>query len=347
MNIVIIILSLVLLITLHELGHFIFARRYGVKVEEFGIGIPPRVLGKKLGETIYSLNLIPLGGFVRMKGEEERSGEKGSFSEKPIWQRAIIIVAGVVSFWVLAALIFSLVFFSWGKAALVEEGSSKEGTVLIVAAKSFDVESFDDMRVEEEVVEVDGEKVVQGSILKERIKEGAETITVKRGEKKEVISLDGKQEKFLESFFVGNYRMERMSLFASLVEGPKETFRVSAFQVKGLGLLAQGVFSGEGLPEGMEVGGPVMIGSMALDAMDRGVGDYLYFVAVIASVLAVINILPIPALDGGRLFFLLIEKLKGAPIPQKVEQGLNAAFFLLLISFMIYITYGDIVGLIN
>ncbi len=347
MNIVIIILSLVLLITLHELGHFIFARRYDVEVEEFGIGIPPRVWGKKIGETLYSLNLIPLGGFVKMKGEEERSNEERSFSRKSLWQRAVIVVAGVVSFWVLAALIFAVVFSFWGRAVPVEEGVEKEGTMLVARAQSFENEFLEEMSAEEEVVAVNGEEVISASTLKEKIEEGATSLTVKRGDATEEISLEGKQEEFLGSFFLGNYRMERSHPLLAPWEGLRETFYVSATQVMGLGMMVEGVLTGEGMPEGMEVGGPVMIGDMALDALDRGAGDYLYFVAVIASVLAVINILPIPALDGGRLLFLLVEKVKGGPISQRVEQGVNAAFFLLLISLMIYITYGDIVGLIN
>jgi len=113
-------------------------------------------------------------------------------------------------------------------------------------------------------------------------------------------------------------------------------------QVVAFGQLIKGALSGEGIPEGMEVGGPVMIGSLATQALDRGVGDYLYFVAFIASVLAVINILPIPALDGGRLLFLMIEKIKGGPIPEKAETMVNAFFFVLLILLILVVTARDI-----
>ncbi len=345
MNIAIIILSLVILITLHELGHFIFARRYGVKVEEFGIGIPPRVWGKKIGETIYSLNLIPLGGFVRMLGEEERSETKNSFSEKPIWQRAVIIIAGVVSFWILAILIFSVVFFAWGRPTLVEDGLQEEGVFLTVAIKDvekIDMDLLDKITPGEKITAVEGEEVYAASVLEKEIREGAETVTVQRGEESAEVSLAGKQEEFLETFFIGNYKMQRMGPFESLVQGFQQTVGVSVMQVVGFGNIIGSAISGEGMPAGVQVSGPVGIGNMALDFLERGVADYLEFVAFIASVLAVINILPIPALDGGRLLFLIIEKLKGSPLPQKIEQGVNAAFFLLLISFMIFITFKDL-----
>src|SRR4030043_410619 len=108
--IVLFVVALFVAMCLHELGHFITAKRFGVKVEEFGIGLPPRLFGKKIGETIYSLNLLPLGAFVKMPGEIEHSDDPRSFFKKPIWQRALIVAAGVISFWILAAILFGVLF---------------------------------------------------------------------------------------------------------------------------------------------------------------------------------------------------------------------------------------------
>ena len=102
-------ISLMSLIITHELGHFLLAKKFGIKVEEFGIGYPPRIYGKKVGETIYSLNLLPFGAFVRIFGHEERIDHPRSFSNKPIWQRALVILGGVVSFWIVAAILLTLV----------------------------------------------------------------------------------------------------------------------------------------------------------------------------------------------------------------------------------------------
>jgi len=107
MTVIVVVISFLVLIILHELGHFIFAKKYNVKVEEFGIGLPPRLIGKKIGETIYSLNLLPLGAFVRLEGEEQAIAGPRSFSAKPIWQRMIIVAAGVVAFWLVAIGIFT------------------------------------------------------------------------------------------------------------------------------------------------------------------------------------------------------------------------------------------------
>src|SRR4030042_5794700 len=106
--------SLIALVTLHEFGHFIVAKRFGVKVEEFGVGYPPRIFGKKIGETIYSLNLLPFGAFVKITGEEgEKSADSNqNFNDKPIWQRSLIVLGGVVSFWIIAVVLLSFVFSS-------------------------------------------------------------------------------------------------------------------------------------------------------------------------------------------------------------------------------------------
>src|SRR4030042_2621868 len=109
LTIFIVFFSLIGLVVLHELGHFIMAKRFGVKVEEFGVGLPPRIFGKKFGETIYSINLLPFGAFVKIYGEEKSIEDYRSFSQKPIWQRVFIIIGGVVVFWIVAFVILSIV----------------------------------------------------------------------------------------------------------------------------------------------------------------------------------------------------------------------------------------------
>src|SRR3989344_8034682 len=101
-------ISLMIVIILHELGHFVLAKKFGVRVDEFGVGFPPRLFGKKFGETLYSVNLLPFGAFVRIFGEEGETGP-GSFSQKPIWQRSLIVLGGVIVFWIVAAILLSIV----------------------------------------------------------------------------------------------------------------------------------------------------------------------------------------------------------------------------------------------
>ncbi len=324
MSIFVVILSLVLLITLHELGHFLFAKKFDVKVHEFGIGIPPRVIGKKIGETIYSLNLLPLGGFVRMLGEDEKVKEERSFSEKPIWQRAIILVAGVASFWIIAILIFAFVSFGWGITRIeVAEGDLGGQFFITEHANQRDLLKT---LISGEEITVNNETINEENIDNYLTQEGNQS-TIKTDQRSVTVEHIGG--------FMGSLRF-----------GFSYPVYITRVQGTGIGMAIKGAVTGEGLPEGMEFGGPVMIGGMATDALERGLADYLMFVGMIATILAFMNILPIPALDGGRLMFLAIEKVKGSPIPARVEKAVNAAFFLLLIILMVAITVRDIYNIL-
>ncbi len=345
MSIAIVIISLVLLITLHELGHFYFAKKFDVKVYEFGIGIPPRVIGKKIGETIYSINLLPLGGFVRMMGEDERVKDERSFSEKPIWQRAIILIAGVASFWLVAVLIFALVSFGWGVLREAPDGTRTDDAFLMVNWIEVDSEYRDQIGIQDRIIAVDGNEVEGRAEFNEAMGEGERILTfLGTDDSFDLTVEDGKE--FLKDVDVRRVVSDRGSPLQSLRFGVSQTVNVTKMQAAGIGLIIRGAVTGEGIPEGMEFGGPVMIGSMATDALDRGAGDYLMFVGIIATILAFMNVLPIPALDGGRLLFLAVEKVKGSPIPARVEQTVNAIFFILLIMLMIAITARDIYNIL-
>lgn len=337
MNIVIFIISLVLLITLHELGHFLFAKKFDVKVHEFGIGIPPRIIGKKIGETIYSINALPLGGFVRMLGEDEQVEDERSFSQKPIWQRAIILVAGVVSFWVVAILIFGVVAFGWGVMTEIPEDAEADSFLFVNFVQDDSESGF---QLQDTIKRVNEKEVATIGEFEKAIEE-AETVTVLRGSEEKEINIS-EIDNVSESIDLRRVAIERMSGLEAASFGVSQTINVTRLQAGGLWMALRGAVTGEGLPEGMEIGGPVMIGDMATDALGRGVGDYLMFIGMIATILAFMNILPIPALDGGRLLFLAIEKIKGSPIPERVERSVNAVFFVLLIALMIAITVRDI-----
>src|SRR3989344_3251242 len=121
MAIFIAILTIGILVILHEMGHFFVAKKFGIKIEEFGVGLPPRLFGKKYGETIYSVNALPIGGFVRMEGEEKRSDSPRSFSKKPIWQRFCVVAAGVFVFWVIAVFIFTFLGATYGIPTAIDD----------------------------------------------------------------------------------------------------------------------------------------------------------------------------------------------------------------------------------
>lgn len=344
MNVVIVIISLVLLITLHEFGHFYFAKKFDVKVEEFGIGIPPRLFGKKIGETLYSVNLLPLGGFVRMVGEDEKVKDPRSFSEKPIWQRAIILVAGVVSFWLIAIFIFALVAFGWGVLTQVPDDFATDDANLYVVYVDQDSQLAEKIAPQDRIVAVNDQKIDTVAGFENITQnENVETITMQRKDSEKKIVISNQQAAELSNL-LGVIRIipQKKNLFGALGFGVQRTVDITKMQAAGMGMLLKSAVTGAELPEGLEFGGPLMIGDMAIDALNRNLGDYLMFVGIIATVLAFMNILPIPALDGGRILFLLIEKLRGRPISAQVEQKVNAAFFLLLIMLMIVITVRDI-----
>ena len=320
MNIAIVVFSLVFLITLHELGHFLLAKKFDVKVHEFGIGFPPRAFAKKIGETLYSINILPLGGFVRMMGEDEKVEDERSFSEKPIWQRAIILIAGVSTSWILAMLVFAIVASGWGVMRF-EFGEDRFNQAFL-AGRLTEEDNIVNQMILENDFKFEGEEVDADKLKSLALRD--QELVFERDEERIVIeSIDG-----------FNLR--------SIGFGITHPLRVTALQATGLRIALEGFVTGEGLPEDMEFGGPVMIGDMATEALDRGVGDYLMFVGMIATILAFMNILPIPALDGGRLMFLGIEKVKGEPIPVRVERAVNTVFFLLIVILMIVVTVRDI-----
>ncbi len=351
--ILIIILSLIVLILLHELGHFWVAKKCDVKVEEFGVGIPPRIFGKKIGETIYSVNLIPFGGFVRLYGEDRKVNDKRSFSSKPIYQRALIVSAGVAAFFVIAFFIFSLHSAVGVRTAITEEEFEKSAypeaeifiteTVADSPAKNAGINPGDVLQ------EIDGEIIEKPTdavaILEEKKGEKID-IKVMRGEETLSFSLTPREDYTEREGSVGVAMVlttkEKVPWFYAPIEGLVMTGRMTVGVLKGFYTLLISFLTGKELPPGMEVGGPVAIIDIGAGAFTRGISDFLQFLGTVTISLAILNILPIPALDGGRLMFLGIEKIKGEPISEKTEYYLNTLFFFLLIGLMIFITVKDL-----
>ncbi len=352
-SILIIILSLVILIFLHELGHFLLAKKYGVRVEEFGIGIPPRLFGKKIGETIYSLNWIPLGGFVKLYGEDRKVDDERSFSSKPLYQRALIVFGGVAAFFVIAFFIFSIQSVIGIRTIAGGEDSMGEvvGNPEIVITGVVDESPAKEAGIQggDVLFEIDGKEIETTEEVKMFLKEksGKETeVVVQRGEERVSFLLVPREEYTEGEGAVGIAMamtvVEKYPLYYAPVKGASMTAGMTLMVFRGFGMLFTSLFTGESLPLGMEIGGPVAIVGIGAGAFTRGLSDFLQFLGAITVSLAVLNILPIPALDGGRLAFLAIEKIKGNPISEKLEYGLNATFFFLLIGLMIFITFKDL-----
>lgn len=337
------------------MGHFLIAKKLGVKVEEFGIGYPPRIVGKKIGETLYSLNLLPFGGFVKIVGEEEKIKEAGSFSERPLWQRISIVLGGTISFWLISFLIFTFLSAGWGFYQSVPDDFSGPAQIQIVqVAKNSPAQKagikpgdiIEKAKFDSQIWEVN------------KIKEFQEFINLHQGEKISLILKRGKEEKIAilqprispppreGRIGVGLIRVTRIKFpwYQAPWQGAKITFEKTIQIPILLFAILKKALRGERV-EGFQFMGPIGIGSLMSEVLKTGWGNFLMFLALISLWLALINLFPIPALDGGKLLFLLLEGVRKKPIPKIVEQKITTFFFLLLIFLMILVTLKDIMRL--
>jgi regulator of sigma E protease len=356
MIILIVFLSLIGLIILHEFGHFILAKKFGVKVEEFGIFLPPRIFGKKIGETVYSLNLLPFGAFVKMPGEIGGEIEDPrNFSGKPIWQRVLILLGGVISFWIISAILLSIVFGMGVPQAISDEADAVNPKVQIVAVASDspaqvagikvgDTIASLKLKIKNEKLKIDKVKQVQ-EFTKEHLGQ-AITLTIERGKEVFDVSLIPRvlPPEGEGAMGVGLVRTTLTSYpwYLAPIKGVEACFNLTGSIGTGLLQVFGNLIQGKGLPPGAQLMGPIGIGSLMAQAANLGLTYYLQFIAIISIYLAIFNILPIPALDGGKLLFLGIEKVRRKPVSQKIEQSITSIFFALLIALMIWVTIKDI-----
>lgn len=360
LNILIVFFSLITLIIIHELGHFIVAKRFGVRVDEFGIGLPPRLFGKKFGETLYSINLIPFGAFVRVYGEEGGVEGAHSFSDKPIWQRALILLAGVIAFWIVGIILLSIVF-NMGIAVPLADNDvafSTEHTVTVLQVASDSPADQAGIMVKDIIVEFySPEKDIRSPIYKvSEIQEMTEKhigenvfLTIKRGgetfDTEIFLRESPPEDEGIMGVALSRSTFRSYPFFQAIGKGIVYTGELTKMIVIGLKDLVVSWMGGKELPEGTQVVGPIGVGSLAVNATKMGVSYFLQFMAMISIYLAVFNLLPIPALDGGKLLFLLIEKIKGSPVDPKKEQIITVVFFMLLLGLMVFVTIKDIIRL--
>lgn len=358
---------LVVLIVIHELGHFFVAKAFGVRVDEFGVGYPPRafILGT-WGETTYTLNWLPFGGFVKIYGEDltEATGKDRarSMAHKPWYAQVLILVAGVMANVLLAWILFSVALYSGAPVGIAEEDAQGRETKLIVSSvipaspadaaglKSGDVlvgfSSGDNTLVE-----------LLPSRAAAFIQEhpGADvSVSFVRGKDTVPFVVDIKPSHGVNAGVPGapaiGVRMalisdESVSLGEALWQGAHTTIITFVGVIVGLVHFIQGTFSGSA--DWSSVAGPVGIASLIGDASAIGFVYLLQFTAFISVNLAVINLIPIPALDGGRIVFVLFEALFRRPLPQLFATTVNALGFLALIALMLVVTYHDIVRLFS
>lgn len=359
LTVIVFILILGILIFAHEFGHFVSAKKAGVKVEEFGFGFPPRLLAIKKGETTYSLNLIPVGGFVKIFGEEspgKRTKNKRAFYNRPIWQRAIILAMGVIMNLFIAG-IFLSILHNIGIPSLVEQGKEiayKNIQIQIVEiadnspAKQAEIKIGDTIKqltINSEQLTIkeieDVQKFIAANIDKEI------TIKIQRGktiiEKNIIPRLNPPEGEGPLGIAMAKIGTISYPWYQAILKGFEATGRLLITIIGLFYLLIKNLITG-GKMIG-EIAGPVGIFNLTAHMVQLGWVYVLQFTAILSINLAIINFLPFPALDGGRLLFLLIEKIKGRPIKPKIEHLANSIGFAILILLMIIVTFRDVVKL--
>jgi regulator of sigma E protease len=372
---IVFILILGVLVLVHELGHFLVAKRNGVISDEFGFGFPPRIFGtykdkkgqrrwvfgnKEIGndlknedETVYSFNLIPLGGFVKIRGEDgEDKKDKKSFANQSIWVRFKILFAGVLMNFILAIVLFSLAFQIGLPESVGDDYKAGDAKIQIAQvvkdspAEEMGLEMGDrvlSIQTEEGLMPVSKIKTFQEVIENNKGKEISMNIEREGQEKLLVLKSEIREEAPEGQGLLGvqlvRTTFARYGFFESTWMAIQTSFSMILAILVFLGDLIVRIFSSQ--PVTAEVAGPVGIAVMTGKMVQFGLAYVFQFVALLSINLAVINLLPIPALDGGRIFFLLIEKIKGAPLSQKLEGTANAIGFFLLILLMVFVTVKD------
>jgi len=350
---VIVFISLVALITIHELGHFLTAKKLGVKVEEFGLGFPPKIWGKKIGETLYSFNLIPFGGFVRIYGHEKPIyGDPRSFAERPFWQKSLIILGGVFTFWLVGFILLTAVMIIGSPTAV--EDSEVEGIinpkVQILSVVPDSPAGGAGLKMGDVILEIQETKITKVQELSNFSKnnKGEEAILkIQRGKEFFNVSLKARTDYPEDEGPMGlslvRTALKKYPWYIAPLKGIQATGILTYSIVRSWITLFSNLFSGNGLPPGVQVTGIVGIFQLFTEIGALGVSYFLQFLAVIAIHLALINSLPLPALDGGWFFFMILEKIKGKPLNQKFIQRISTIFFFILIALMIWITVKDII----
>jgi len=350
-----------LLILVHELGHFLAAKKSDVKVEEFGFGLPPRAWGKKIGETIYSLNWVPLGGFVRMLGQDDmdaKSADKAgdnprSYTNKSWWQRFFILVAGVALNFVMAILLFTIAY-SVGCYPLLESEDyyrtiATKPQQLTIEEVLANKPATEKLEKDDLILAINGISVANNQQFMELQKRqaGAETVyLIKRGEEEKQIIITPSKEGEIGVVIETIVEMDKVRYLPhiALIKGAKETWRISILTVKGLGKVVWSIIYRFTVPEG--VAGPVGIFKITSKVAKLGITPLIQFAALLSASIGVINIMPFPALDGGRLLFLLIEPVYAAIFGRKhsaqIEGMIHLIGFALLILFILAITWHDV-----
>lgn len=363
MSILIFFLILFVLVLVHEFGHFVVAKKTGMRVDEFGIGFPPKLFSVKKGETEYSFNVFPIGGFVKILGENledmhDDMDSNRSFSSKGKWQQAAVLVAGVTMNILFAWLLFVIVF-TVGTQTLVTEEDATDSARLVITEVLPESPAFEAGLVRNTVItELSSGDEFISDLSPTTFREFTSIhndeeikITYEQDGKEMQVSvtpiaglIEEDQERPAIGIALGFVELVSKPLHKALYEGLILTLTSLRDITVGISVLLYNALTFQA--DFSQVAGPIGIVGLVGEASEFGITTLLMFTAFISLNLAVINLLPFPALDGGRLLFVGIEAIKKSPINPLWVGRLNAVGFLLLILLMVAVTYNDILRLI-
>ena len=336
-----------ILVFIHELGHFLIAKKVGIRVERFSLGFPPNIFSKKKGETTYCIGIIPLGGYVKMAGEqpdEEATGAADEFMSKTVLQRAAVIFAGPFMNYLLAMALLIGIFYFGGRPVFDENK-------IIVGQVNEDGPAYAaGLREGDEIIAIDNKAVTNFDSLRSdinsRIREpllltwvqGTDTLSADivtettpfQNDKGDLDSIG------VIGFVQKALRYESYSIGESISAGFVTTHVIVVETVK----FVKKFVTGQVSPK--MIGGPLFIAQQSGKEARKGASSLFFFMAVLSVNLGVLNVLPIPVLDGGHLVFLLVEKIKGKPLSMKTRMTAQQIGMVVLLSLIVFVTYNDI-----
>lgn len=330
-----------LIIFVHELGHFLFARLFGVTVHEFAIGMGPKILSKEKNGTRYSVRAIPIGGFCSMEGEDQTSEDKGSFSAKP-WYAKLIILAAGATMNVVLGFIISVVFVA------ISASQMGIATTTVDAVRE-ESSLYGFLQQGDQVVAVNGNRVnIKRDIdfAMQRYNGGECEIVIKRGGDKITKAFTPMTAEYTDgtpAYLIGFVpQIRSANLFSVIREGFYQTIWMGKLVFVSLGMLIGGE------AQLSQLSGPVgVVDAMNTQAQTGGFAALMYLAGFISVNIGIMNLLPIPALDGGRIFFVIIEAIRRKPIPPEKEGIVHFIGLLALMGVMVLATWNDIIRLFS
>lgn len=343
------VLSLIFLLTLHEASHFAVAKAFGIKVNEFGIGYPPKLLSRKIGETVYSLNTLPFGAFVDIPPRDlnKRSG----------WERFWVLAAGVVSFWVFAFVLFSIVFYMGAPVQVEDSFEVDTASVQVLMTAPDSPAEGAGLQAGDIITQIRSRDSYLVEI--DKVQEVQEIINENKGQEIEIVVWRNNKAVSLRAvprvaspenegplgIALGRVVIKNWGLFEALKMGALETVNLTLLSIRELAYGIASLFTK--VESRVRIMGPVGITGVFVQMGRLGTVYFLRTMALISLNLAILNALPVlPITDGARILLLAIEKLWKKPFNEKTEEKINTVFFVLLVFLMFLVTIRDIKGLL-